>query len=180
MVTFFKRDRGTTTRKRETGLCHAPLFHSLFSLFLFSEKSRDTGWDPDDPSPPSETTTLLSPRPLSVYMPHHALPVGPATASRAWLAVADGGARGISGNPRWGFRMTDGPERMADGVERWGRYSRSGRWFSASAATGCRNHILCLCVLSAFPFFFSDKNSHRVITSALNFRHFFRLPLKGE
>lgn len=138
---------------------HAPLFRSLFSLslFLFSEKSRDTGWDPADPSPPSETKTLLSPRPLSVYMPHHALPVGPATASRAWLAVADGGARGISGNPRWGFRMTDSPERMADGVERRGRYSRSGRWFSASAATGCRNHILCLYVLSAFSFFSQTK-----------------------
>jgi len=94
---------------------------------------------------------------LSVYMPHHALPVDPATASRAWLVVADGGARGISGNPRWGFRMTDGPERMADGVERRGRYSRSGRWFSASAATGCRNHILYLCVFSAFSPFSRTK-----------------------
>lgn len=91
---------------------------------------------------------------LSVYMPHHALPVDPATASRAWLAVADGGARGISGNPRWGFRMTDGPERMADGVERRGR---SERWFPASAATGCRNHILCLCVFFAFSPFSRTK-----------------------
>lgn len=53
---------------------------------------------------------------LSVTCPVGAVPHGLAT----WLVVADGGTRGISRNRSHtvGVPVTNGPERIADGVER--------------------------------------------------------------
>jgi len=108
--------------------------HPFLFLFLLTE---DTGcW----PAIGDMDSYLLV---LSVYVPRRSVP-SPAIASRSWLAVAMVGPVGSVGTrvfSRWGFRMTDGPERIADGAEHPREEntscSWSGRWFSTFAVGHC-------------------------------------------
>jgi len=114
-----------------------PARNSLYPFLFLFLLTEDTGcW----PAIGDMDSYLLV---LSVYVPRRSVP-SPAIASRSWLAVAMVGPVGSVGTrvfSRWGFRMTDGPERIADGAEHPREEntscSWSGRWFSTFAVRHC-------------------------------------------